>query len=295
MRTATVGMGGQRLLAILTAMAVITSLMVVLATPAQAHTPDVDEDCHGWSVELLYYNTNGDNSLKIWIDDVIVVDLDDFGANQYESGTWDPTEDHTIKVEVKAWDDPTGSKGWSFTYEGASEACEEPPQDRFACVNGEVIPVGHDEEGYDEAYDTREEAAKDPACMPTTTTLPPTTTTTTLPPTTTTLPPTTTTLPNRWVCDDATDTAVEVGPNDPGYGDAYDTKEEALDDEDCVEVEGTVVTTVPTTVVTTAPETEPEEELPFTGIDSSTLIGASVVLLGLGALLLTVTRRQESN
>jgi hypothetical protein len=271
MRTATVGMGGQRLLAILTAMAVITSLMVVLATPAQAHTPDVDEDCYGWSVELLYYNTSQDNSLKIWIDGVLEVDDSDFGASEYVSGSWDPTLNHTIKVDVTAWDDPGYSKGWSFVYEAGSQACVStttsttlppttttlPPTttttlpDRFACVDGVVVTVGPDDEGYAEAYDTKEAADADPACQPTTTTLPPTTTTT-----------------------------------EP-------------------EVEGTVVTTAPTTVPTTVPEvegtvvtttptTEPEE-LPFTGIDSSTLIGASVVLLGLGALLLTVTRRQESN
>jgi hypothetical protein len=152
--------------------------------------------------------------------------------------------------------------------------------DRFACVGGEVVTVGPNDEGYGEAYDTKDEAGSDPACQPTTTTMPPTTTVT---------------LPNKWVCDDETDQALEVGPNHPGYAEAYDTKEEALDDEDCVEVEGTVVTTVPTTVVTTAPETEPEEELPFTGLDSSTLIGLSVALLGAGALLLTITRRTEEN
>jgi hypothetical protein len=265
MRTATVGIGGRRLLAILTALAVMTSLVLVVTTPAMAHTPTVGEDCYGWSVDLKFYASGGedpdkDNSLKIWIDGNLVVDIEDFGTNEFASGTWDPTKDHTIVVEVRAWDDPdlNDNKIWSFDYQGASSACEE-----------------------------EEETTTTTLPPTTTTTVPPTTTTTVPETTTTTVPDTTTTLPTRWACDDPTDTAVEVGPNDPGYDGAYETMEEALNDEDCVEVEGTVVTTVPTTVS--------DEELPFTGADSGMLAGLALVLLGAGALLLTITRGLKEN
>jgi hypothetical protein len=48
--------------------------------------------------------------------------------------------------------------------------------------------------------------------------------------------------------------------------------------------------TVEGTVVTTSPDVD-ADELPFTGLDSEVLVGLAVVLLGLGAALLTMTRR----
>jgi hypothetical protein len=296
MRIALVGMGGQRLLAIVTAIAVMVSMLVVLAKPAQAHTDEVEAGCYGWGVELWLYNTASDNSVKIWIDGAPIVDIADFGASHSEAGTWDPTKNHTIKVEVEAWDDPTGSKGWSFTQEKSSQACQQPTTtstlapttsttlpptttsttmppttttvtlpDRFVCVEGEVITVGPNDEGYESAYETKDAAAADPACRPTTTTM-----------------PTTTTLPDRYICDDA-GLIVVVKPGDGGYDQAFDMVEEAR--ETCAEVEGTVVTTTP--------EVE-AEELPFTGVDIN-LVGLSIVLLGAGVALLTLTRRLEEN
>ena len=45
------------------------------------------------------------------------------------------------------------------------------------------------------------------------------------------------------------------------------------------------------TVVTTTPDEVDDEELPFTGLDSDIMFAISVVLLGLGAALLAMTRR----
>ena len=51
-----------------------------------------------------------------------------------------------------------------------------PPPDRYACVDGQVVVIAPDEDGYEDAFETREEAEAAPGCAEETTT-----TTTTLP------------------------------------------------------------------------------------------------------------------
>ncbi|MCI0544348.1 MAG: hypothetical protein L0Z49_07850 [Actinobacteria bacterium] len=273
MRTETVGIGGRRLLAIMTATALVASLVLLVTMPARAHTPDVDHDCYGWSVDLKFYNTQGDNSVRIWIDESLVVDIADFGPNYADSGTWDPSSDHAITVVVVAWDDPTGSKGWSFVYEGSEVACVQPTTTSTLPPTTTTEPP---------TTTTTEPPTTTTTVPETTTTVPETTTT--VPETTTTVPETTTTLPDRFVCDES-GAIVTVGPNDEGYDEAFDTVEEA--ERDCTLVEGTVVTTTPSTTGA--------EELPFTGLDTGLMSGLAMVLLGIGAMLLTVTRRLEEH
>ncbi len=58
-------------------------------------------------------------------------------------------------------------------------------------------------------------------------------------------------------------------------------------------VEDTTTTTaeVLPTVVTTAPDDVDDDELPFTGMDTDVMIGLAVVLLGVGATVLAMTRK----
>jgi len=91
-------------------------LVGLMAAAAQAHVhSEAVQDCDGWSYSVSFYNTAGDNSIQVWIDGDLITDIADFGANAADSGTWvDESASHTLRVKVDAWDDPTGSRGFSF-------------------------------------------------------------------------------------------------------------------------------------------------------------------------------------
>lgn len=108
----------------------------------------------------------------------------------------------------------------------------------------------------------------------TTTTSEPTTTSTTVPETTTTS------------VEETTTTSVE------------ETTTTSEAETTTTSVEETTTTTeedpeVLPTVVTTTPDEVDDEELPFTGLDSDIMFGIAVLLFGLGAALLAMTRRVE--
>jgi hypothetical protein len=82
----------------------------------------------GLYVVLTSYRTGGTNTLEVSIDGTPV----DGSPFTFETGfrqSWDvppPTEPHTAKIVVTAWDDPTGSEGWSTTINLSMPACQEP-------------------------------------------------------------------------------------------------------------------------------------------------------------------------
>jgi type II secretory pathway pseudopilin PulG len=100
---------------------------------------------------------------------------------------------------------------------------------------------------------------------PPTTTTPGPTTTTTGPTTTTTGPTTTTTEPTTTTTEPTTTSS--EGPDD----------------------------TVLPTVVTSTPDEVDDEELPFTGVNSELMIALAILFLALGAALLALTRRVETD
>ncbi len=106
-------------------------LLLVSATSAFAHTPKVSLTCDaGLKVELKYYSTQDGktNSVAVAIDDA-AVDGSPFTFGSTFTRTWgglDPYASHTATVAIMAWDDPTGSKGWTKTYTLDLEACKEP-------------------------------------------------------------------------------------------------------------------------------------------------------------------------
>lgn len=109
----------------LAAVAAIAMLVFVVAPPAQAHISEVTADCYGWSVTLSVYEEGG--SVDIWVDGELVTSIADFGTDYAETGSWDPTEDHTLRVRVLAFDDLDGALGLSFDETYTSEACETSP------------------------------------------------------------------------------------------------------------------------------------------------------------------------
>ena len=121
-----------RLAAALAAVAAIAILAFAVAPPAQAHVREITADCYGWSVALSVYEAGG--SVDIWVDGELVTSIADFGTDYTETGSWDPTEDHTLRVRVVAFDDPDGSLGLSFDETYTSEACETSPTLRLVKV-----------------------------------------------------------------------------------------------------------------------------------------------------------------
>ena len=113
--------------AFLATVAAFAMLAFVVAPPAQAHVRAITTDCYSWSVSLSVYETGGANSVEIWVDGTVVTDNPDFGSDFSETGTWDPTEDHTLRVRVIAFDDPDGARGLSFDETYTSESCETSP------------------------------------------------------------------------------------------------------------------------------------------------------------------------
>jgi hypothetical protein len=108
---------------------IIAIAMTAFATApaAQAHVNEVTSDCYGWSTSMSNYSTSGPNSVEIWVDGVVVTSIADFGAEFVEVGSWDPVEDHTLRVRVIAFDDPDGAGGLSFDETQTSQACETSP------------------------------------------------------------------------------------------------------------------------------------------------------------------------
>ena len=119
------GLVVRRLITALAASAIILMLAVV---PVAAHNQTVSLVCEGGaSVNLTDYDTAHDNSVVITLDGVEVVNKSDFGTSfVFQSGALDPFKGHTLHVVVAAWDDPTGSNGWSFDVTKQIGPCKEP-------------------------------------------------------------------------------------------------------------------------------------------------------------------------
>jgi hypothetical protein len=112
-------------------LAVLALAAAALVAPSgvAAHTPNVSLTCqNGLKVNLTKYNTNGANTVAVSIDGTPVSGSPfSFGSSYTNTFTVaPPTDAHTANVAVSAWDDPTGSKGWTKTFQLSIEACVQP-------------------------------------------------------------------------------------------------------------------------------------------------------------------------
>ncbi|MEI7742777.1 MAG: hypothetical protein WCK58_03375, partial [Chloroflexota bacterium] len=120
----------RRLRPMLAAVAAL-GLVLVSAGGVVAHTPTVSLTCQdGLKVSLTAYNAGqgAANTVSVSIDDVPVAGSPFAFAGSY-TRQWavaPATVAHTAKVVVFAWDDPTGSHGWSKTFNLSIIACEQP-------------------------------------------------------------------------------------------------------------------------------------------------------------------------
>ena len=111
------------------AAAMAVGLLLTFAGIASAHTPSASLTCEGGlKVDLSLYETAGANTVSVSIDGVAVAGSPFTFSDSY-SNTWPvapATTAHTAKVVVLAWDDPTGSNGWSKTFDLSIDACQQP-------------------------------------------------------------------------------------------------------------------------------------------------------------------------
>ena len=129
------------------ALALLAALSLLLTTAgiASAHYQYTGMNCdEGLYVVLTSYRTGGTNTLEVSIDGTPV----DGSPFTFETGfrqSWDvppPTEPHTAKIVVTAWDDPTGSEGWSTTINLSMPACQEPTPTPTVAPTPQPTPTG---------------------------------------------------------------------------------------------------------------------------------------------------------
>jgi hypothetical protein len=109
---------------------VAAAALVGMAGTASAHTPKISSECAeegSWlKVELTQYNDSDTNTVSVVLDGQSVVNEEfDRDFEQTFDGL-DPAAPHEATVQVVAWDDPNGEKGFSFTESVTIEACVQP-------------------------------------------------------------------------------------------------------------------------------------------------------------------------
>jgi hypothetical protein len=100
----------------------IGAAMVVSAASASAHTARVTLSCGATGVHLSNYNAGGPNTVTDTIDGVTTGPIS-FRTTYNHTTSLDQRSNHSVTVTVSAWDDPTGSHGWSFTQTMATDKC----------------------------------------------------------------------------------------------------------------------------------------------------------------------------
>ena len=121
----------RRVIAAAASLGLMAMMAVATAAPAAAHVPQASLFCDNngpkLTINLTQYNSNVTNTVAAWIDGSSVLGATTFStsySNSFSAGS--PFTDHTAKVEVKAGDDPTGSHGWTKTFDVKLGACQEP-------------------------------------------------------------------------------------------------------------------------------------------------------------------------
>ncbi|HEU0206239.1 MAG TPA: hypothetical protein VFQ74_06070 [Pseudolysinimonas sp.] len=117
----------KKLLAALAALALVAGLLALVASPANAHIPAISASCAaGVSVNLTSYNNGHLNGNQVTVTmDGRVRDSQNFGETFLNTYAWTSiAATHTWEVVVSAWDDPTGSQGWSVDQKGSVTGCE---------------------------------------------------------------------------------------------------------------------------------------------------------------------------
>jgi hypothetical protein len=258
----------RRLLAILTAFAVVATVIMVFSGTARA------DHVNSWpssaeANDADYWEQWGEDNEGE--DDWVCDKVDDQGSDgTYTLGDPPAGHDWRLLIAKKASGDEANTLYWNPVSGGEYESAL---GDGYSHIIVCSRPSDEDTTTTTEATTTTVEDT-------TTTTVEDTTTTSVEDTTTTSVEDTTTTT-----VEDTTTTSVE------------DTTTSSVEvDETTVTTAGTSTTaTVEGTVVTTAPADDSDDDLPFTGMDAESMLGISIVLLGSGVALLTLTRKLKDN
>ena len=119
------------------AVAVAIGAVVLLAAPANAHTPTVTAGCADGqttlTIDLKDYNGSHPNTVSATVEQAgaaqatSLVDTtfqDAYHATLHDATTIPSDVAETFVVTVKAWDDVDGKNGWSFTKTLSAQACQ---------------------------------------------------------------------------------------------------------------------------------------------------------------------------
>jgi hypothetical protein len=138
------------------AIALAAGAMLALAVPASAHSPKIEAACEEevttLQIKLINYNATGENSVSVVVDDEVLVDEVFETTFEQEWTDLDPKVAHVIEVDVSAWDDPDGAKGWSVSEQLEVEACAPaapttPPMPPSSSEVAPTSPAGGDSGG----------------------------------------------------------------------------------------------------------------------------------------------------
>jgi LPXTG-motif cell wall-anchored protein len=106
--------------------------LVGMAGNASAHEPQIAAQCTDKgtvvAVKLSRYDGNGVNTVRITDGDTVLLDTTQFGGSFEQSfDGLDATVDHVFTADVKAHDDPDGSRGFTKVLTATAAACVTPP------------------------------------------------------------------------------------------------------------------------------------------------------------------------
>jgi LPXTG-motif cell wall-anchored protein len=106
--------------------------LVGMAGTASAHVPEIKAECTDegtvLQVKLKKYEPSGENTVKIMDGDEVLLDTTQFGDSFEQTfDGLDATVDHAFTADVKAHDDPDGSKGFTRVLTAEAKSCVTPP------------------------------------------------------------------------------------------------------------------------------------------------------------------------
>lgn len=120
--------------------------LIGFAGIASAHVPTVSAECAGkyttLTVTLAKYDGSKTNTVKVTDGDKVLDETQFKDSYSLKKGDLAGDVKHTFTVVVKAGDDPTGKRGFSFTETKVVEACvtAPPTKDTTTTTTTEVPP-----------------------------------------------------------------------------------------------------------------------------------------------------------
>jgi LPXTG-motif cell wall-anchored protein len=106
--------------------------LVGMAGTASAHVPEIKAECtdNGTVVQVSMkkYDASGENTITVMDGDQVLLETTPFGDSFEQTfDGLDATVAHTFTADVKAHDDPDGSKGFTKVLTAEAESCVTPP------------------------------------------------------------------------------------------------------------------------------------------------------------------------